>query len=126
MKLDFQFGRKDLSLSTYILVSFGVSFISKFTKIPEEVIWDFFYDYLQDNYPDSPWIQQLQKDPAIVERMVERTVDAAIEEYEKIVPENPPNFVDDAIRYEKPPDGSVAQSLLGGELGIKGKWVDKT
>lgn len=124
MKFNFQFGRKELPVGTHILVSAAISLISKFTKIPEQVIWDFFYDYLVDFHPDSPWIRELQKDPGIIERKVERTVDAAIEEYEKVVPVNPPDFTEQAIRYDEKPDGSVAQSLLGGTMGIKSPWVD--
>jgi hypothetical protein len=124
MKFDFHFGRKELPTGTHILVSLAITLISKFTKIPEEVIWDFFYDYLVDNHPDSPWIRELQKDPGIIERKVERTVDTAIEEYEKVVPVNPPDFTEQAIRYDEEPDGSVAQSLLGGTMGIKSPWVD--
>lgn len=124
MKFNFHFGRKELPVGTHILVSLAISLISKFTKIPEEVIWDFFYDYLVDNYPDSPWIRELQKDPGIIERKVKRTVDTSIEEYEKVVPVNPPDFTEQAIRYDEEPDGSVAQSLLGGTMGIKSPWVE--
>jgi hypothetical protein len=34
-------------------------------------------------------------------------------------------IVKDAVFYEKAPDGSNAQSLLGGEMSIRGHWVDK-
>jgi hypothetical protein len=31
-------------------------------------------------------------------------------------------IVKDAVYYEKEPDGSKAQELLGGEMGIKASW----
>jgi predicted nuclease with TOPRIM domain len=33
-------------------------------------------------------------------------------------------IVKDAVFYEGEPDGGNAQSLLGGEIGIRGQWVD--
>jgi hypothetical protein len=33
-------------------------------------------------------------------------------------------IVENAIYYEFPPDGSNAQKLLGGTMGIRGIWVN--
>jgi hypothetical protein len=58
--------------------------------------------------------------PELLNQRVESEVDKAIEEYKKI--EQPEEKT--SIYYEEEKDGSKAQDLLGGAMGIKGAWVD--
>jgi hypothetical protein len=62
--------------------------------------------------------------PELLDYKVKRDVDMAISDYNKEVkklglepPDNKP------IYSEKPPDGSSAQDLLGGEMRLRAPWV---
>lgn len=62
--------------------------------------------------------------PELLDYKVKRDVDMAISDYNKEVkklglepPQNKP------IYSEKPPDGSTAQDLLGGEMRLRAPWV---
>lgn len=126
-----------------------LEFISRVLKIPKDKLWPF-VDEIQRELLKRGWIDDTVNDyiiktPELLDQRVKRDVDQAIADYEKQEPEeiNMKNetilteiekdkyteeqkkIVKEAIFYEKPPDGSNAQSLLGGEMGIKGKWVDK-
>jgi hypothetical protein len=127
-----------------------LEFISRVLKIPKDKLWPF-VDEIQRELLKRGWIDDTVNDyiiktPELLDQRVKRDVDQAIADYEKQEPEviNMKNetilaeiekdkyteeqkkIVKEAIFYEKPPDGSNAQSLLGGEMGIKAPWVDKT
>jgi len=92
--------------------------------------------------------QQMITDPELLNFKVKIDVDQALREYEKQEKRNyVPNMkntvilkeiekskytatqkliVKDAIYYECSPDESVAQSQLGGAMGIRGVWTEKT
>jgi hypothetical protein len=63
----------------------------------------------------------------VIEARVEATVDQAIELYEKTYeerPQTPEEFIASTAEIiEHEPDGSLAQSLLGGTLQIKSKII---
>jgi hypothetical protein len=91
--------------------------------------------------------EKINRNPELLDYKIRGEVDSAIKEYEreenKSVKINMKNevilkeiekdkytesqkkIVKDAVYYEKEPDGSVAQDLLGGELGIKSSWYKK-
>ena len=79
----FNFGKKKTAFSTIVVLTIIVASLSSCLKIDEKHIWDIIYEYLQTHQPDSPLLPELRKDPAIVERDVERTVDKAIRNYWK-------------------------------------------
>lgn len=87
----FNIGKKKTAISTIILLTIIVASLSSCLKIEEKHIWDIIYEYLQTYDPDSPLLPELRKDPGIVERDVERTVDNAIRrvtpEYDRIIAE---------------------------------------
>ena len=133
-----------------ILIEAIIEFISRVFKIPKDKLWPL-VDEIQRELYKRGWIddtlnEYVIKTPELLDQRVERDVDRAIENYEKLEEPGPVNMVNetilkeiesgdyteeqkkivkDAVFYEKEPDGSVAQSLLGGEIGIKAPWVHK-
>jgi hypothetical protein len=128
MNFNFHFGKKKASITTIIVLSFIVASLSSCLKIEEKTIWDIVYEYLQTYQPDSPLIPDLQKDPGIVERDVERTVGKAIQDYERLTGDDGSVRMPEPIRSEKPVDTSVCYTdecrALGGEIRICSPWVD--
>ena len=128
MKLNFHFGKKKASLKTLVILSLIVASLSSCLKIEEKTIWDIVYEYLQTYQPNSPLIPELQKDPGIVERDVERTVDKAIRDYERLTGDDGSVTILEPRRSEKPVDTSVCYTdecrALGGEMRICAPWVD--
>jgi len=128
MKFNFHFGKKKASLKTLVILSLIVASLSSCLKIEEKTIWDIVYEYLQTYQPDSPLIPELQKDPGIVERDVERTADKAIREYERLTGDDGSVTIPEPRRSEKPVDTDVCYTdecrALGGEIRICAPWVD--
>ena len=132
-----------------LIIEAIIEFVSRVFKIPKEKLWPL-VDEIQREFLKRGWIddtlnEYIIKTPELLDQRVERNVDKAIESYEKQeveevnmtnetilkevesgdYSEEQKKIVKEAIFYEKEPDGSVAQSILGGEMGIRGKWVDK-
>lgn len=132
-----------------LIIEAIIEFISRVFKIPKENLWPL-VDEIQRELLKRGWIddtlnEYIIKTPELLDQRVERDVDRAIEIYEKQevqeinmtnetilkeiekeqYSEEQKKIVKEAVFYEKEPDGSVAQSILGGEMGIRGKWVDK-
>jgi hypothetical protein len=132
-----------------IIIEAIIEFVSRVFRIPKEKLWPL-VDEIQREFLKRGWIddtlnEYIIKTPELLDQRVERDVDKAIESYEKVeveevnitnetilkevesgdYSEEQKKIVKEAVFYEKEPDGSVAQSLLGGEMGIRGKWVDK-
>jgi hypothetical protein len=128
MKFNFHFGKKKASIKTIVVLSLIIASLSSCLKIEEKTIWDIVYEYLQTYQPNSPLIPELQKDPGIVERDVERTVDKAIQDYERLTGDDGSVRIPSPRRSEKPVDTSVCYTdecrALGGEIRICAPWVD--
>jgi hypothetical protein len=133
-----------------LIIEAIIEFISRVFKIPKDKLWPL-VDEIQREFHKRGWIdntlnEYIIKTPELLDQRVERDVDKAIENYEKLEEPEPVNMVNetilkeietgdyteeqkkiikDAVFYEKEPDGSTAQSLLGGEIGIKAPWVHK-
>jgi hypothetical protein len=95
-----------------------VIFIMNLFKLPEDVVWKIIIE-LRDQIPNSALKDEINKKiittPELLNYKVKRDVDKAIREYEK--QEAPPPPI--GTYYELPPDGSEAQKLLGGAMGIR-------
>jgi len=128
MKFNFSFGKKKASIKTIVILSLIVATLSSCLKIEEKTIWDIVYEYLQTYQPDSSLIPELQKDSGIVERDVERTVDKAIRDYERLTGDNGTVKIPSPRRSEKPVDSSVCYTdecqSLGGEIRLCAPWLD--
>jgi len=127
-----------------------VEFISRILKIPKDKLWaiidEIQRELLRKGWIDNTLNEYIIKTPELLNQRITRDIDKAIRNYKKLeepeivnmvnenilkeiesgdYTETQKKIVKDAVFYEKEPDGSTAQSLLGGEIGIHGQWVDK-
>ena len=129
MKFNFHFGKKKASLKTIVILTLLVASLAGIFKIEETKIWDIVYETILYFDPDNTLIPELQKDPGIIERKTERTVDKAIREvepeYDRIIEEDnkqyQPRFVEEE---SKPENQSGDAGLLGGPMRICAPWID--
>ena len=125
---NFNFGKKKPDKKQIILISVVLSGIvatlSQCTGTSQERLWDLLDEAQRSLFPQSIINDVLLQDPKIIERRVERDVDKAIREYERLTRGTEPPRVPLPRLSEKAPDGSEAQRLLGGEMRICSVWVD--
>jgi len=128
--INFNFGKKKPDKKQLIILSVVLSSIiaalSQCTGVSENGLWDLLDEIQRKYFPQTILNEIFIQDPNKVERRVKRDVDRAlnevIPEYDRIIQESNKRY---KPRYsEKPPDGSEAQRLLGGEMRICAVWVD--
>lgn len=154
MKLNFSFGKKRRTALEWAKIAMVleslVEFLSKWSKIDKKKLWEL-VDEIQRELLKRGWIDDTINDyvintPELLDQRVVRDVDNAIKEYEKLEEPEPVNMknevilkeiekdkytetqkkiVKDAVYYEQEPDGSKAQDLLGGEMGIRASWYQE-
>ena len=127
---NFNFGKKKADKKQLIILSVVLSTLiaalSQCTGVSENGLWDLLDEIQRKYFPQGILNELILQDPHAVERRVKRDVDRAIDEvtpeYDRIIEESNKRY---KPRYvEKPPDGSEAQRLLGGEMRICAVWVD--
>lgn len=151
MKFNFSFGKKKKGIIEWAKISIIfegiIEFLSNKFNIDKKKLWAL-VDSIQRELLRRGWIDDTINDyvintPELLDQRVDRDIDKAINEYKKLEEPEPVNMknevilkeiekekytepqkkiVKDAVYYEKVPDGSRAQDLLGGEIGIKGIW----
>jgi low affinity Fe/Cu permease len=119
MKFNFHFGKKKASLKTIIILTLLVAALAGIFKIEEAKIWDIVYETILHFDPNNPLIPELQKDPGIIERKTERTVDKAIREYEDLTGDTGEVIITEPRFIEE-----LGDSLLGGPMRLCAPWVD--
>jgi hypothetical protein len=124
---NFNFGKKKPDIKQYAIIGVVLSTIiatlSQCTGISQNNIWDLLDEVQRRYFPQSIINDFIIKDPEKLDRRIHRDVDVAIDDYwrqsglSKAEVSKP--------RYsEKLPDGSYAQSVLGGEMRLCAPWVD--
>ena len=127
MNFNFNFGNKKPDIKQYAIIGIVLSSIiatlSQCTGISQNNIWDLLDEVQRKYFPGTILNEFVIKDPEKLDRRIHRDVDRAIDDYwtqsglSKAEVSKP--------RYsEKPPDGSYAQSVLGGEMRLCAPWVD--
>jgi len=127
MNFNFNFGKKKPDIKQYaiigIILSSIIATLSQCTGISQNNIWDLLDEVQRKYFPQTILNDFIIKDPEKLDRRIHRDVDRAIDDYwaqsglSKAEVSKP--------RYsEKPPDGSYAQSVLGGEMRLCAPWVD--
>jgi hypothetical protein len=127
MNFNFNFGKKKPDIKQYAIIGVVLSTIiatlSQCTGIKQNSIWDLLDEVQRRYFPQTIINDFIIKDPEKLDRRIKRDVDAAIDDYwrqsglSKAEVSKP--------RYsEKPPDGSYAQSVLGGEMRLCAPWID--
>jgi hypothetical protein len=129
--LNFNFGNKRPDQKQIVLVSVVLSVIvatlSQCTGAPSERLWDLLDEVQRRFFPQTIINDVLLKNPGVVERRVERDVDKAIREYERLTGYSNEPRIPLPRLIEKAPDNSLCYSeeckKLGGEMRLCAPWV---
>ena len=126
--LNFNFGKKRPDKKQIILISVILSGIvatlSQCTGVSSERLWDLLDEAQRTFFPQTIINDVLLQDPNLIKRRVERDVDKAIRDYERLTKDSKSPRVPLPRLIEKAPDNSEAQRLLGGEMRLCAPWVD--
>ena len=124
----FKFGKQKPDIKQYAIVGIVLSSIiavlSQCSGIKQDSIWDLLDEVQRRYFPQTILNEFILKDPEKLDRRVKRDVDAAIAEYERLTGDDGKVRIPSPRYSEKPPDGSYAQSVLGGEMRLCAPWVD--
>lgn len=124
----FNFGRKKPDIKQYaiigILLSSIIATLSQCTGISQNNIWDLLDEVQRKYFPGTILNEFVIKDPEKLDRRIHRDIDTAVAEYERLTGDDGKVRMPKPRYSEKPPDGSYAQSVLGGEMRLCAPWVD--
>ena len=124
----FKFGKQKPDIKQYaiigIVLSSIIAVLSQCTGIKQDSIWDLLDEVQRRYFPQTILNDFVIKDPEKLDRRIKRDVDAAISEYERLTGDDGKVKIPSPRYSEKPPDGSYAQSVLGGEMRLCAPWVD--
>jgi hypothetical protein len=124
----FKFGKQKPDIKQYaiigIVLSSMIAVLSQCSGIKQDSIWDLFDEVQRRYFPQTILNDFVIKDPEKLDRRIKRDVDAAIAEYERLTGDDGKVKIPSPRYSEKPPDGSYAQSVLGGEMRLCAPWVD--
>ena len=124
--INFNFGNKKPDkrelIKVSIIVSIFIAVLSSLSGISETKLWDILDELQRKYFPLGILNELIIQDPEKIERRITRDVDAAIDKYLTENPQDP--IIPKPRLVEKPPDGSEAQKLLGGEMRLCSPWVD--
>ena len=129
---NFNFGKKKPDKKQIILISVILSGIvatlSQCTGAPQERLWDLLDEVQRTLFPGTVINDVLLQNPGVVERRVERDVDKAIREYERLTAGTDPPRVPLPRLIERPLDTSKCYTeeckKLGGEMRLCAPWLD--
>jgi len=125
---NFNFGKKRPDKKQIILISVVLSAIvatlSQCTGVSQNALWDLLDEAQRVLFPGTVINDVLLQDPAVVGRRVERDVDKAIRDYERLTGDAGTPRIPLSRLIEKSIDNSEAQRLLGGEMRLCAPWVD--
>ena len=130
--LNFNFGKKRPDKKQIILISALLSGIvatlSQCSGVPSERLLDLLDEVQRTLFPQTIINDVLLQDPGVVERRVERDVDNAIREYERLTRDSEPPRVPLPRLIEKALDTSKCYTKecknLGGEMRLCAPWKE--
>jgi hypothetical protein len=124
----FKFGKQKPDIKQYaiigIVLSSIIAVLSQCSGIKQDSIWDLLDEVQRRYFPQTIINDFVIKDPEKLDRRIKRDVDAAIAEYERLTGDDGKVRIPKPRYSEKPPDGSYAQSVLGGEMRLCAPWVE--
>ena len=128
MNFNFNFGKKKPDIKQYaiigIILSSIIATLSQCTGISQNSIWDLLDEVQRRYFPGTILNEFVIKDPEKLDRRIHRDIDTAVAEYERLTGDDGKVRMPKPRYSEKPPDGSYAQSVLGGEMRLCAPWVD--
>jgi hypothetical protein len=126
--INFNFGKKKPDKKQLLIVGVVLSSIiatlSQCTGVSENGLWDLLDEIQRKYFPGTIVNELILQDPHQVKRRVERDVDRALIEYERLTGDTGEVRIPSPRLVEKPSDGSKSQELLGGEMRLCAPWVD--
>ena len=130
--LNFNFGKKKPDKKQIILISAILSGIvatlSQCTGAPQDRLWDLLDEVQRVLLPGTIINEVLLQDPAVVDRRVERDVDKAILEYERLTGASNNSRIPLSRLIERPLEASKCYTeeckKLGGEMRLCAPWLD--
>ena len=124
MKLDFQFGKKETSMATWVKLTLaikgGIPFLARLLRIKEQSLYALLDEIVRKYFPQSVVNEFIITDDELLSQRVDRDVDKAIADFTS---SSTTNTIEEPLYYEVKPDESDAQSLLGGEIGVTANWA---
>jgi len=129
---NFNFGKKKPDKKQIILISVilsgVVATLSQCSGVPSERLWDLLDEVQRTLFPQTIINDVLLQDPSVVKRRVERDVDKAIREYERLTRDSEPPRVPLPRLIEKDLDTSKCYTeeckSLGGEMRLCAPWKE--
>ena len=129
---NFNFGKKRPDGKQIILVSVILSGIvatlSQCTGAPQERLWDLLDELQRTLFPQTIINDVIRQSPNLIKRRVERDVDKAIRDYERLTGDSGTPRIPLPRLIEKAPDTSKCYTedckKLGGEMRLCAPWVD--
>jgi hypothetical protein len=130
--LNFNFGNKRPDQKKIVLVSVVLSVLvaslSQCTGAPQERLWDLLDEVQRRFFPQTIINDVLLKNPGVVKRRVERDVDKAIRDYERLTGYSNETRIPLPRLIEKGVDNSVCYTKecksLGGEMRLCSPWKE--
>ena len=136
-KINFEFGRKKTTVKDYVILTIVLNIIvtalAKLLRTDEKKVFALLDEWQRNHWPN--WLNGLVdrnkvndyfiNTPELLDARVDRDVDAAIADYESEVGTQDDIEIGTGTFFEEEPDGSKAQDLLGGEIGITADWRDQ-
>lgn len=132
MKFDFQFGKKRPDRNQIILVSVVltalVASLSQCTRVPQERLWDLLDEVQRRFFPQTIINDIIIQTPDKLNRRIERDVDKAIRDYERLTGYSGTPKIPLSRLIEKDIDTSKCYTeeckKLGGEMRLCAPWLD--
>jgi len=129
---NFNFGKKRPDKKQIILISaiLGgiVATLSQCTGAPQERLWDLLDEVQRTLFPGTVINEVLLQDPGVVDRRVERDVDKAIRDYERLTGDSNNSRIPLSRLIGTPIDTSKCYTeeckKLGGEMRLCSPWLD--
>jgi len=130
--IKFNFGKRKKDIAQYAIIGLILTSIiaalSQCTKIPEDKLWDLLDQTQRKFFPQTIINEFIINDPEKLNRRIERDVDQAIRDYERLTGDDGTVRIPSPRHSEKPVDTSVCYTdecqALGGEIRLCAPWVD--
>ena len=128
---NFNFGKKKPDKKQIIFISIVLSGIvatlSQCTGAPSERLWDLLDEVQRRFFPQTIINDVIRQDPNLIKRRVERDVDKAIRDYERLTGDYGTPRIPLPRLIEKAPDTSICYTdecnKLGGEMRLCSPWM---
>ena len=128
---NFNFGKKKPDKKQIIFISIVLSGIvatlSQCTGAPSERLWDLLDEVQRRFFPQTIINDVIRQDPNLIKRRVERDVDKAIRDYQRLTGDYGTPRIPLPRLIEKDPDTSICYTdeckKLGGEMRLCSPWM---